>query len=329
MRGLIAVAAMGVGALTARRLLGVRQAAAGIPAELRSPLAELYSLPYSAQTLPVIRTMFKLAPVRPGPGVTVTRQCVGAPDVPGLVVTSMTVRERRPAVLWLHPGGMVVGTPAVGTPTMGLLVRELDAVVVSPDYRLAPEHPYPAAIDDCMATLLWMREKADVLGVDPNRIAVGGSSAGGGLAAAVAQRSHDERISLRAQVLVYPMLDDRTTLRTDHGGRGRFVWTPAANRFAWTAYLGHEPRLSDAPQYSAPARRADLTGLPPAWIGVGERDLFHDEDVAYAEQVKASGVPCQLVVVAGMYHGADGFAPKAASIQDFRRSMVDFLRRHL
>ena len=106
---------------------------------------------------------------------------------------------------------------------MGQLVRELDAVVVSPDYRLAPEHPFPAALDDCMATLLWIRENADMLGVDPDRIAVGGTSAGAGLATIVAQRCHDEGISLRAQALVAPMLDDRTVLRPDHGGRGGFV----------------------------------------------------------------------------------------------------------
>ena len=106
-------------------------------------------------------------------------------------------------------------------------------------------------------------------------------------AAAVAQRSHDEGIPLRAQVLVYPMLDDRTALREDHAGRGRFLWTPSSNRFGWTAYLGREPRMSDAPEYAAPARRADLTGLPPAWVGVGELDLFYDEDVDYAERLKS------------------------------------------
>ena len=106
-----------------------------------------------------------------------------------------------------------------------------------------------------MAALRWMRDNADELGIDPDRIAVTGSSAGGGLSAAVAQRAHDEGIALRAQALVYPMIDDRTALRDDHGGRGRFLWTHASNRFGWTAYLGREPRMSDAPEYAAPARR--------------------------------------------------------------------------
>ncbi len=232
-------------------------------------------------------------------------------------------------MLWIHGGGMIVGTPQFEAMGCGRLARDLGVVVVSPDYRLAPEHPFPAALDDCMATLRWMRDHADELGVDPDRIAVMGASAGGGLSAAVAQRSHDEGITLRAQVLVYPMLDDRSALRADHAGRGRFGWTPAANRFGWTAYLGREPRMSDAPKYAAPARRTDLTGLPPAWVGVGELDLFYDEDVDYAERLRASGVPCELVTVPGMYHGADGLTPKAAVLQDFRRSVTDHLRTYL
>jgi acetyl esterase/lipase len=125
------------------------------------------------------------------------------------------------------------------------------------------------------------------------------------------------------------MIDDRAVLRDDHAGRGRFLWTPANNRFGWTSYLGRQPRMSDAPEYAAPARRTDLTGLPPAWVGVGDLDLFYAEDVDYAEKLRASGVPCELVTVPGMYHGADGLAPKAPAIQDFRRSMTEHLRTHL
>jgi acetyl esterase/lipase len=125
-----------------------------------------------------------------------------------------------------------------------------------------------------MTALQWMREQSDELGVDPDRIAVVGGSAGGGSAAAVAQRSHDEGIPLRAQALIYPMLDDRTALREDHAGRGRFGWTPSSNRYGWTAYLGREPRLSEAPEYAAPARRDDLSGLAPACVGVGNIACF-------------------------------------------------------
>ena len=125
------------------------------------------------------------------------------------------------------------------------------------------------------------------------------------------------------------MLDDRAVLRDDHAGRGELTWTPVSNRFAWTSYLGRAPRMSDAPTYAAPARRDDLSGLPPAWIGVGDLDLYYEEDVAYADKLSACGVPCELVTVPGMYHAADGLAPNAKSMQDFRRSMTDHLRSYL
>lgn len=267
---------------------------------------------------------------KPGHGVTVTeRQIGGAPSVRVLITTPTTGVRPRPAVLHLHGGGMVVGSPQFEAFESGRLARELDAIVVAPDYRLAPENPLPAALDDCMATLTWMRDNADDLGIDRDRIAVAGSSAGGGLSAAVAQRSCDEGIQLRAQVLVYPMMDDRTALRDDHAGRGQFMWTPESSRWAWTAYLGREPQESDAPEYAAPARREDLTGLPPAWVGVGDLDILYEEGVDYAERLSAHGVPCELVSVPGMYHGADGIKPKVPAMQAFRQGMAEHLRTWL
>lgn len=328
MKKLAAVAILAVAALAARRYLTMRDAMAAVAADLRSPLLPFTSFSFNERLLPVIRLLFSLR-ARSGPGVTVTERYVGEPPVRVLVTTPLERASTAPALLWIHGGGMIVGTPQSEALGCGRAARELGAVVVSPDYRLAPEHPFPAGLDDCMATLRWMRDHADELGIDPNRIAVVGASAGGGLSAAVAQRSYDEGITLRAQVMVYPMLDDRTVLRNDHAGRGRFGWTPASNRFGWRAYLGREPRMSDAPEYAAPARRANLTGLPPAWIGVGELDLFYDEDVDYAEKLRASGVPCELVTVPGMYHGADGIASKAGSMKDFRRGMTDYLRTYL
>jgi acetyl esterase/lipase len=264
-----------------------------------------------------------------GRGVTVVKHRVGEPAVRVLVTRPEQGHTPRPAVLWIHGGGYIAGSPRLDALGTGRLARDLGVVVSSPIYRLAPEHRFPAALDDCMATLRWMRANADHLGIDPDRIAVVGASAGGGLAAAVAQRSHDEGIPLRAQVLLYPMLDDRTALRQNHAGRGHFGWTPVSNRFGWTAYLGGEPRMSDAPEYAAPARRTGLTNLPPAWIGVGELDLFYDEDVEYAQRLKACGVPCTLVTVPGMYHGADILAPKAVSLSEFRNGATDHLRTYL
>jgi acetyl esterase/lipase len=325
----VAVAAVGATAFVARRHLVMRSAIADVAAELRSPLLPFVSVPYTARTLPFIRPALRLT-MRPGRGVAVTkRQVAGEPAVRVLVTTLSERAAPQPALLWIHGGGMIMGSPQLEAPMTGRLARELGAVVVSPDYRLAPENPFPAGLDDCMATLRWMHAHADELGVDQDRIAVAGVSAGGGLAAAVVQRSCDEGITLRAQVLVYPMLDDRTALRDDHAGRGQIGWTPSSNRFAWSAYLGREPRMSEAPNYAAPARRTDLSGLPPAWIGIGGLDLFYEEDVAYADKLRACGVPCELITVPGMYHGADAIAPKAASMQGFRRGMLDHLRTYI
>lgn len=318
-----------LGALEVRRRVALRGDLARVAPELRTPLLPYLTVTFGARTLPLVRRIMRL-PRPPGPGVVVTPRSIPAdPPVPVLVVAPDEVAASAPALLWIHGGGMIVGSPELEAETAGTLARELGAVVVSPDYRLAPEDPFPAGLDDCLATLRWMREHADELGLDPDRVAVGGISAGGGLAAAVAQHGLDHGVPLRAQALVYPMLDDRTVLRTDHAGRGRFVWTPAINRFAWTAYLGRAPRRSDAPPYAAPVRRSDLAGLPPARVGVGDLDLFYDEDVAYAEQLRVCSVPCDLVTVPGMYHAADGFVADAPSMQDFRSSMVDHLRRHL
>jgi acetyl esterase/lipase len=323
-----AVAAVGIAALATRRHLAMGGDMAAVAPELRKPYLTLFASAQSTRTLPLIRLLFRM-PLPSGGGVTVSERRVGEPPVRVLVTAPVDRHALAPAVLWIHFGGMVLGSPQMELPFSGHLARELAAVVVSPDYRLAPEHPFPAALDDCMTTLLWMRANADELGIDRDRIAVAGASAGGGLSAALAQRSHDEGIPLRAQVLVYPMLDDRTTLGEDHAVRGQFLWTPAASRFGWSAYLGGTPRMADAPEYAAPARRTDLTGLAPAWIGVGDLDLLHDESVDYAERLAVAGVQCELVTIPGMYHGADGIAPKAPSMQNFRASMIAHLRAHL
>jgi acetyl esterase/lipase len=261
---LAAVAILGAAALAARRYLTMRDAMSAVPADLRNPVLPFVSGTINRRTLPLSRLQSRVR-TPSGRGVTVTKRHIGDSRIPVLVTTPIDGQRQRPGVLSIHGGGYILGSPQMEAFGTGRLVRDLGVVTVSPDYRLAPEHPFPAALDDCMTTLEWMRAHAPELGIDPDRIAVMGASAGGGLAAAVAQRSHDEGIPLRAQVLVYPMIDDRAVLRDDHAGRGRFMWTPASNRFGWTSYLGREPRMSDAPEYAAPARRTDLTGLPPAW----------------------------------------------------------------
>lgn len=329
MKRVVIVVAACVSALVTRRYLAARDALAELPAEFRSPLLIFLTGDTTKRSLRFARLVYRFR-TKPGSGVTVTERRVPGPPPVRVLVTAPTASSgRHPALLYIHGGGMVLGSPETELMGCGQLSRELGVVAVSPEYRLAPEHPFPAALDDCIATLRWMRDNCDELGIDPERIGVIGSSAGGGLSAAVAQRAHDEGITLRAQVLVYPMIDDRTALRNDHGSRGRFLWTPNSNRFGWTAYLGREPRMSDAPEYAAPARRTDLGGLAPAWVGVGSLDLFHDEAVAYADALQRNGVPCELVVVPGMYHGADAFAAKTTAMQSFRGRSVDHLRSYL
>jgi len=238
----------------------------------------------------------------------------GRPDVRVHLYERADRRRPTGVLYWIHGGGFVIGDAVMSHGDCAMFADELNVLVVSIDYRLAPENPFPEGIEDCYTGLRWIHDRAEELGVDRNRIAVGGNSAGGGLAACLAQLAQDRGdIALCFQLLVYPMLDDRTVLRADHGGTGEFIWSPASNRFGWTSYLGPAPVADTAPEYAAAARRTDLSGLPPAWVGVGDLDLFHAEDVEYADRLRAAGVPCELVVVPGMYHGADGLPGPADS----------------
>jgi acetyl esterase/lipase len=224
-----------------------------------------------------------------------------------------------PALLWIHGGGYVIGTPAQDDVLCRRFARELGATVASVDYRLAPEHPYPAPLDDCYAALRWL---AALPSVDPARVAIGGGSAGGGLAASLAFLARDRgEVPLVAQLLVYPMLDDRTVDRVGLDNPGHRLWNQSSNKFGWAAYLGDADR-----DEAVPARRTDLSGLPPAWIGVGALDLFHDEDLAYAERLRAAGVPCRVEVVDGAFHGFDAILPKAEVSVSFFNSQCALLR---
>jgi acetyl esterase/lipase len=154
-------------------------------------------------------------------------------------------------------------------------------------------------------------------------VAIGGASAGGGLAAALALRARDEGGAVRPvlQLLVYPMLDDRTVKRSDLDGARYRLWSQDSNRFGWTSYLAGAD-----PQIAVPARHEDLAGLPPAWVGVGTRDMFYDEDVAYAERLNAAGVPCHVEIVPGAFHIFDAVLPKAGVSQSFFASQCARLR---
>ena len=235
-----------------------------------------------------------------------------------------------PALLWLHSGGFMTGSSETGEKFNIERAQELGIVVAAVDYRLAPDHPLPTPLDDCYAALLWLYEGAETLGVLPDKIVVGGDSAGGGLAAALAQLAHDrEQVPLAFQLLIYPMLDDRTAVRTDIDTSKAVIWTAGSNAYGWSCYLGAKPGGAEVSEYAAPARRRDLSGLPPAWIGVGAFDVLHDEDVLYAERLRQAGVPCELQVVEGAYHGFDVISPKANVVQKFRESQNATIRQAL
>ena len=234
-------------------------------------------------------------------------------------------------LLWIHGGGMIMGDASMNDADCLRYAAELGLTVVSANYRLAPEHTYPAAIDDCFGAWEWFLESADRLGVDPARIAIAGQSAGGGLAAALCQRIADTGgHQPAAQLLIYPMLDDRTATREDLTAIEHILWNNSNNRYGWSAYLGREAGLEDlAPDWAVPGRRESLAGLPPAWVGVGDKDLFLDEDRVYTQRLREAGVPCEFLVAPLAPHGFDGVAPTAAVSRDFMKSSDAFLKRIL
>ncbi|MPY10488.1 alpha/beta hydrolase [Arthrobacter bussei] len=251
----------------------------------------------------------------------------GAAGVPLRIIRPRSVRGAAPALLWLHGGGMILGGNSQDDATNIAFARTLGITVLSVGYRLSPNHPAPAALEDAFAALTWSAAHAEELGIDPDRIAVGGQSAGGGLAAGLVLMAHDRGAVRPAfQLLVYPMIDDRTVTRTDLDTRNVRVWTPGSNRFGWSAYLGEPPGGDDVSAYKAPARRQDLRGLPPAWIGVGTLDLFLDEDTTYAERLQAAGVPCDLLLVEGAFHGFDTLFARKPVSRDFWRAQAEALR---
>ncbi len=209
----------------------------------------------------------------------------------------------------MHGGGFLIGNRWMDDARLVPWSSALDCVVVSVEYRLAPEHPYPAPLDDCYAGLAWVHGHADELGIDRGRIGVGGLSAGAGLAAALAILARDRRqLPVAFQYLDSPMLDDRIETPSSQSD-WLVIWTRTSNRFGWDAYLGGAAGADDPPRHAVPARNPDLTGLPPAFVVVGGADGFRDEDIEYATRLNGAGVPTELHVFPGMPHGFSVFAP--------------------
>jgi triacylglycerol lipase len=307
-----------------------------VDAELHEALANFPFSSFSAEMLPMIRggletmratpqiaTAVAAADERYAPGPT------GAPAVRVLIHRPAQAADRLlPAILHLHGGGYIIGAPEMGAIEHQELVNELNCVIVSVDYRLAPETPHPGPIEDCYAALKWLHTEAIALGVDPQRIGVSGESAGGGLAAALALLARDRgEVPLAFQHLIYPMLDDRTCTTTDpHPHTGHHVWTAESNRLGWTSLLGKAPGGPDTECYVAAARATDLSGLPPTFIAVGALDLFLDEDMDYALRLTRAAVPVELHVYPGAYHGFQVAAQARVTITAKRDSRAALAR---
>ncbi len=255
----------------------------------------------------------------------------GAPDVTLVSARPAGIAGPLPLLYYMHGGGMIMGNAWSVLPR---LLHEwtlgLELAVVSVEYRLAPQAQYPGPLEDCYAGFVWAAEHADRLGIDADRIVIGGKSAGGGLAAALALLTRDRGGPVPiGQLLLCPMLDDRNDTYSSHQMAGVDAWDRISNATAWQALLGDRYGAADLPPYAAPARATDLSGLPPAYIDVGSAETFRDEGVAYANSIWQAGGQAELHVWPGAFHGFDTFAPRAALSQDARNARTRWLRRLL
>lgn len=301
--------------------------------ELRPILEQIPPLDLGMDNLHAVRSA-PFPPALPAPAIPPRDRYIGGgkgnPALRLVILDPAPARPNKPAILHIHGGGLVVGKPEVAIVELQQLSAELGALVVSVDYRLAPEHPFPAGLDDAYAALEWLHGTARELGIDPRRIAVMGESAGAGLAAAVSLRARDRsELPIRFQLLRYPMLDDRTVLRAPPPHIGRFIWNARSNAFGWHSVLGRMPVMDNAPVEAVPARASYLGGLPPTWIGVGALDLFAQESVQFATRLMAAGVPVETSVVQGAYHGFDAMVPQARVSAGFIASWKSALHRAL
>jgi acetyl esterase/lipase len=254
----------------------------------------------------------------------------GAPDLSVLILRPARGSGPWPGIYHTHGGGMVLGNKRFGADELAMWVDEIGAVAVSVDYRLAPEHPHPAPVEDCYAGLVWTSKHADELGIDPSRLVIAGASAGGGLAAATALMARDRGgPALSHQILMCPMLDDRGVTPSSQELDNEGVWDRTSNATGWTALLGDACGGPDVSPYAAPARAQDLTGLPPAFIDVGSVETFRDEDIDYAARLSQARVSVEFHMWPGGFHGFDMMVPQSALGQIARATRLAYLRRAL
>jgi acetyl esterase/lipase len=243
---------------------------------------------------------------------------------------STSTNQPQPGILWFHGGGYFSGNRFGGVPNLLSFVKDLEAVIISVEYRLAPEHPDPGALEDCYTALDWVGQNLMELGINQSKLMIAGSSAGGGLAAGVALYARDHGgPTICAQLLQCPMIDDRLETLSTHQYINEGTFSRGSSKTAWDALLGARRGGKEVSIYAAPARAKDLSGLPPAFIEVGSAEGFRDENVAYASLLWASGVQAELHVWPGAYHRFQAFAPAAALTVIADKTREDWVKRIL
>lgn len=319
-----------------------------VDSELYAALDLLLGVPVNHETLPQHREMVaqQVALMRQNgpafPDIEVSEhQVPGPPGAPPVRVLAYRP-VKRPAqacaagaplagLLWIHGGGYVAGTADWDDLYVKRLVTEVGCCVVSVDYRLAPETPFPGPVEDCYAALKWLHAQADHWQVDRQRIGIAGLSAGGGLCAALGLLARDRgEVPVCFQAPLQAMLDDRTAAQPQpHPWVGEFVWTPQSNHFGWSALLGHEPGREDVSHHAVPARAQDLSGLPPTFLAIGAIDLFVDENLRHAQRLIDAGVATEIKVYPGAFHAFQMLAPQATVSIQYETDFITALKRGL
>jgi len=242
-----------------------------------------------------------------------SEQTIQTPDNKNLklfICKPLNPKPNATGLLWIHGGGYAMGSPLQDNEYIQNFIDAANCIVVSPDYRLSINEPYPAAVNDCYNALLWMKEQASVLGIRENQLFVGGNSAGGGLTAAVTLMAREKKdVRIAFQMPFYPMIDDRTDLKPELENDGP-VWNSKANKAAWSLYLDSLYGTEGIPVFAAPARETNFSGLPPAYSFIGDIDLFCEETKHYFKNLKAAGIKAELDVYPGCFHAFDYFCSK-------------------
>lgn len=306
--------------------------------ELRDALALWPLLPLTADSLTQRRAdslkALSAVPLPDLPDIAVgeisVQSAFGAKPIRVLTYRPHKSDSPLPTILHVHGGGFVMGAPEMKDVENRLLASELRCAIYSVDYRLAPEAPHPAPLEDIYSVFTWLHANAGQLGLDPARIGIKGESGGGGFAAGAALYARDQQGPKFAfQHLIYPMIDDRTAVRKDlHPCVGEFVWTQANNYFGWRSLLGQEPGSAGVSPYAAASRAADVSGLPPTYISVGGLDLFLEENMTYADRLSRAGVPVEFHMYPRAYHGFYR-ATNARVTQQAERDTREALQRFL